>query len=221
MWWEILYHVKLALARGQLWSNHLHAASVPADRLRTLSQLWISPPRAGSSRLTRHFEERVDVLLPLGKGEYNSRLSFQVRASTNICRKAPAPHYRCSSPSPQLSYLCRALKRRGGGVVLSPNRLSTPPGTETLNFPFVGRANVQGLAGTEDISFELSHSPGLQQGLDEEVKHGVMLAFILAFLPLSVVKERPISWAPETGWGRKCCEKKKIMSTKLHLIYGD
>lgn len=118
MWWEILYHVKLALVRGQLWSNHPHAASVPADRLRTLSQRWISPPRAGSSRLTRHFGERVDVLLPLGKGKYNSRLSFQVRASTNICRKAPAPHYRCSSPSPQLSYLCRALKR-GVGVSCS------------------------------------------------------------------------------------------------------
>lgn len=113
-----------------------------------------------------------------------------------------------------------SLKSWGG---LSPSRLNSPPGTETLHLPTVRRANIQSLAGTEDISFELNHSSGLQQGLDEEGKHGLMLAFILNFLPLSVVKEGPVIQTPETYWDVKCCKKKKIqiMSTKLHFIYGD
>lgn len=48
---------------------------------------------------------------------------------------------------------------------------------------------MEGLAGSEDICFELNHSSGLQQGLDEEAKPGLMLDYIPLF-PAPYCSER-------------------------------
>lgn len=76
---------------------------------------------------------------------------------------------------------------------LSPNKLNFPPGTEILGFPTVRKAHIQGLAGSEDICFDLNHSSDLQQGLDEEAKPG------LAYKPAGLYSLFPPPYCSERG----------------------
>lgn len=105
--------------------------------------------------------------------------SLSSRAPTNICRKASTPPQQHSSPSLRFSYLCSPW--RSGGTL--SQRAELPTSSETLRFPTVRRAHVQGLAVSEDICFELNHSSDLQQGLDGEAKPELMMAYILLFPP--------------------------------------
>lgn len=183
-------------------------ASVPADRLWILSQHWISLPRAGSSRLTGRFWERVDVLLPLDKGEYNSRLSLQGWAPTNICRKASKPHQQCSSPSPQVSYLCSPLK--DGGT--HPQQAQLPTWYRKTAFSHCENEQIFNVWVAQRTS-ALNWITAQASSRDSTKKQNMDWCWLLSWFSSPLVKERPINQASETYWGRKCWGKKKKKDT--------